>query len=54
MTRGIVLITSTIGSSIGWWIGSELGGLFAAFVVSTVTTGIGIYAGKRLAQHWGA
>ncbi len=48
----MILLGSTIGSSLGWWIGSP-GGTMMAFFVSMVGTGFGIWAGRRLAIHFG-
>jgi len=44
-------IGATIGGAIGWWAGNFVG-FMTAFFVSMVGTGIGIYAGKRLADHY--
>jgi hypothetical protein len=43
-------IGATVGSAIGWWVGS-LVGFMTAFFVSTVFGGIGIYIGKRIADN---
>jgi hypothetical protein len=43
------------GLSVGGWIGWALGepfGFFAAFVLSIVGTGLGLYAGKRIARDF--
>ena len=37
-----------LGSSIGWWLGQP-GGMMTAFMVSMVGTGLGIYAGRKVA-----
>jgi len=47
----ITLCTFVLGS-VGWYIGESVG-MFTAFALSMVGTGVGIYAGRRLAQHWG-
>jgi hypothetical protein len=39
-----------IGSSVGWWIGSGAG-MMTAFAVSMIGTGLGIWAGRKLADH---
>lgn len=39
-----------LGSSIGWWIGSG-GGTMTAFIVSIIGTGLGIWAGRRVADN---
>ena len=51
MTKIIVMITSTVGSGIGWWLGDSFG-IMTAFMLSIVGLAVGIYGGKRLAQHW--
>ncbi|MES2521355.1 MAG: hypothetical protein V4617_01565 [Gemmatimonadota bacterium] len=53
MTRAIVAISTCMLGSLGWYAG-EFIGLFSAFIGSVVGTGVGVYAGKRLAEHWGA
>ncbi len=44
---------ATIGSYAGWYIGTPIG-FMTAFSLSMVGTGVGIYAGRRVAQHYGA
>ncbi len=39
-----------VGSSIGWWIGSSAGTM-TAFIVSIIGTGLGIWAGRRVAEN---
>ena len=53
MTKLLGFIGATIGGYAGWAVGA-LGGMFLAFVVSMIGTGVGIYYGRRLAQHLGA
>jgi len=45
-------IGGTIGSYAGWALGAPVG-LTTAFMISMVGTGFGIYAGRRLARHYG-
>ncbi len=54
MTRLVVAVSTFVLSSVGWYVGSQFGGVFSAFVVSMVGTGAGIYFGKQLAERWGA
>jgi hypothetical protein len=42
---------ATVGGYAGWAVGAPVG-VMTAFIVSMVGTGVGIYAGRRLAQHW--
>ncbi len=51
MTKLLVLVGTTIGSSIGWWIGAPLG-LMTAFIMSMVGFGFGMYAGTTLGRRW--
>jgi phosphate/sulfate permease len=48
----ILLVTTTLGGTIGWWIGAPIG-IFTAFVGSMIGTGVGIWGGKVLARRWG-
>jgi hypothetical protein len=50
MKKLLTMIGGFLGGSIGWWLGNA-GGFFAAFIVSMIGTGIGIYAGNRLAAR---
>ena len=52
MTKVLVSVVSTVTSAVGWWLGAPFG-IFTAFLVSIVGLAIGVYAGRRLAQHWG-
>lgn len=49
----LVLVYSTVGSSLGWWIGAKAG-IMTAFMLSMVGLGIGIWAGARHANRMGA
>lgn len=51
MGKTLALVGATIGGSIGWWLGAQIG-LVTAFLVSTVGSGAGIYAAKRFADHF--
>ena len=44
---------ATVGSYIGWYLGAPIG-FMTAFTFSMVGTGAGIYAGRRVAQYYGA
>ncbi|MEP6989302.1 MAG: hypothetical protein ABJA80_00110 [bacterium] len=44
-------IGATAGGAIGWWAGNYIG-FMTAFFVSIVGTGLGIWAGKRLADQY--
>jgi len=49
MSKLLTLLGASVGGAIGWWLGAP-GGMMAAFVVGMVGTGVGIYAGRRIAQ----
>jgi len=51
MTKLMGFIGATLGSSAGWWLGAKIG-FMTAFMVSIVGTGIGIYFGRRAAEHY--
>jgi hypothetical protein len=40
---------SVIGSA-GWWAGARVG-VMTGFFLSMVGTGVGLYAGRRIADH---
>ena len=50
MRKLLAFVGSTLGSSVGWWAGSK-NGIMAAFLLSVVGAGFGIYAGFRAADH---
>jgi hypothetical protein len=51
MTKLMMLVASTIGSAVGWWAGAKIG-IMTAFMVSMLGTGIGMYYGRKVAQHY--
>jgi apolipoprotein N-acyltransferase len=42
-------IGATVVGAGGWWIGEQVG-FMTAFMLSMVGTGIGMYAGRRIAR----
>ena len=53
MERMVGVVGTLIGSWIGWKIGAPLG-MIAAFVISTIGSGVGLYFAKRMARNtWG-
>ena len=42
---------ATVLGAIGWWIGNRIG-VMTAFILSTIATGIGLYAGRRIARDY--
>jgi len=52
MSRLLAFVGATVGGYAGWALGAPAG-LFAAYLVSTVGTGAGVYAARRFARHVG-
>ena len=50
MTKICGSLGAFLGSSVGWWVGSQAG-MMTAFVVSMIGTGLGIWAGRRIADN---
>jgi hypothetical protein len=51
MKKIFVLIGSTAGGYVGWWLGEDFG-LMTAFILSMVGTGLGMYAGFKYSQRY--
>ncbi len=49
MSRLLAVIGASIGGWMGWALGGHVGPM-TAFVLSVVGTGLGVYAGRRLAR----
>ena len=45
-----MLVLSTVGGALGWSLGAPIGPM-TAFAVSMVGTGLGMYAGARVADR---
>jgi len=50
MKKIIVTVGTIAGSWLGWWLGSQVGGLMTAFILSMVGTGAGLYFSRRFTQ----
>lgn len=50
MSRLFAVIGGTVGSGIGWWLGTP-GGLMWEYLLSVVGTAVGVYLGRRFADH---
>jgi hypothetical protein len=44
-------VGATVGSAAGWWLGGHVGIMTAVFA-SAIGTGVGVYAGRRVASHY--
>jgi hypothetical protein len=51
MHRILGIVGMVALSSAGWWLGARVG-LMTGFVASAVGAGLGLYLGRRLADHW--
>ncbi|WP_158514672.1 hypothetical protein [Gemmatimonas phototrophica] len=51
MKKLFVLIGTTAGSSLGWWLGSPFG-LYTSFLVSMCGLGFGMWYGARMAARY--
>jgi hypothetical protein len=50
-TRLLGFVGAMAGSALGWWAGEKVG-IMTAVILSAIGTGVGIYAGRRLARHY--
>ena len=50
MSKLLGWVGATAGGAFGWWVVSRQG-LFTAFTLSTVGSGVGWYLGRRLADR---
>ncbi|MEX0892171.1 MAG: hypothetical protein WEB88_08370 [Gemmatimonadota bacterium] len=51
MRKLFSLIGAMVGGWLGWYLGAPVS-VFAAFVVSMLGTGVGLYLGNRLATRY--
>lgn len=51
MSKLLAFFGMTVGGWIGWAVGVRFG-LFAAFLLSIVGTGVGLYYGRKLANEY--
>jgi predicted membrane chloride channel (bestrophin family) len=51
MKKIIALISSTVGSFLGWWLGDRFGFVTACYL-SILGMGLGLYLGRRLWQAY--
>ena len=45
------LLVSTVLGAVGWWLGEGIG-IMTAFMISTVASGVGLYAGRRFYREY--
>ncbi len=51
MSRLLVMVGSTAGGGIGWWLGGHIG-LMTAFSLAVMGTSFGVYASRRIATDY--
>jgi uncharacterized membrane protein YeaQ/YmgE (transglycosylase-associated protein family) len=51
MTKLLGFVGATVGSAIGWWAGAPVGTM-TAFMLSAVGTGVGLYLGRKVSDHF--
>jgi uncharacterized protein YcfJ len=51
MKKTLVFLGAFLGGTVGWMLGDGVG-LMTAFVLSIVGTGVGVYAGNKVAQRY--
>ncbi|MEE8325687.1 MAG: hypothetical protein V3W10_07530 [candidate division NC10 bacterium] len=51
MQKLLAIVAAILGGWIGWWLGAHRG-LMTAFVLSMVGTGAGMYAWRRITEHY--
>jgi hypothetical protein len=51
MTKLTAFIGATLGGYLGWALGAPAG-IFTAFAVSMVGTGVGMYYGRKIGKHY--
>lgn len=51
MGKLLAFLGMTVGGWVGWALGQRFG-LFAAFILGIVGTGVGLYAGRRIASDY--
>ena len=49
MSKLLAWVGASVGGAVGWWAGDRIG-LFSAFILSIVGTGVGLYLGRRMAD----
>jgi hypothetical protein len=51
MQKLLGFVGASVIGSVGWWAGARVG-VMTGFFLSMVGTGVGLYAGRRIADHW--
>lgn len=51
MEKVLIILGLTVGGWVGWAVGA-LFGILAAFTLSVIGTGLGLYLGRRVARDY--
>jgi hypothetical protein len=51
MQKLLGFVGASVIGSVGWWAGARVG-VMTGFFLSMVGTGVGLYAGRRIADPW--
>ena len=51
MEKMLVLVVSTVGSSVGWWVGGHIG-MMTAFMCSIIGLAAAVWGRRRIANEW--
>ena len=52
MIKLCIFVGMTVGGYLGWWIGERVGGIMAAFLISSVGSFLGVYVGWRIHRDY--
>lgn len=50
MQKLLGFVGASVIGSVGWWAGARVG-VMTGFFLSMLGTGVGLYAGRRIADH---
>ena len=51
MSKLLAFVGATLLSAVGWWLGAFVG-IMTSVILSAIGTGVGIYYGRRIAEHY--
>jgi hypothetical protein len=51
MEKLLILILTTVGGYLGWWLGEPVG-FMTAFMLSIVGSGLGLYVSRRIVRDY--
>ena len=51
MAKIIYILCMSLGSGLGWYLGSKVGGLMTSYFVSVVGAAFGMYYGRKISSN---